>query len=406
MIMPFAAIMRVACQEITVYNTLNSGLPDNTVRTIAAAENGALWIGTDWGLARWQNNVLTNYNISNAGLPDNSIRSIAVDAQNRVWAGTFIGGLAIIENDTVAAIYNTLNSPLPDDHVRAIAFDTAGAWIGTTGGLAYKRDTAWQVYQTANSILRSDNITSILIDEGHRVWAGTVNGGLVMIDDTVWTLYRNDNSGLSDNTVLDMAADAGNSIWMAQPAGGLTAFNGSIWLNFNTVTSNAPANSYNGVAIIDNVKYLSSIADGLVVYRGGIMWEQYNTAGTAMPQNELLCIEAGDSGCLWIGTLSSGLVKFCEPDTSISIAVPLLAEASVFPVPASYVLNIRLSNISSAMQANIYDVGGRKMTTRKITNADAMEIPLGNLADGIYFLEVAATGNRDIIKFVKASGIR
>lgn len=388
-------------QEIIIYDTDNSDLPDNTIRAITEAEDGAVWVGTDWGLARLQNNSWINYNSSNAGLPDNSIRSVALDGAGKIWVGTFLGGLAILENDTVGTVYNSLNSPLPDDQVRAIAFDTAGVWIGTTGGLVYKSDTVWQVYNMGNSILRSNNIASILIDSSHRVWVGTVNGGLLLIDDTTWTLYRNNNSALPDNTILDLALDADNNIWIASPAAGITAFDGSTWLNFNIVNSNSPTNSYNGIVIINDVKYMSSFTDGLAVYRGGTTWENYNTGNSGIPQDDLLCIEAGDSGCVWLGTLSSGLVKFCEEYVLVPVMSSGYAEIMVFPVPASSLLNVYFSSDVVVREASIYNLGGTKVFSEKSVHSNSFQIQLSEFPQGIYFLEIIFLEGKLIKKLMK-----
>jgi hypothetical protein len=80
----------------TVYNTSNSGLPDNYVRAIAIDGQGNKWIGTDGGgLAKFDGVRWTVYNTSNSGLPDNWVNAIAIDGQGNKWIGTFGGGLAV-----------------------------------------------------------------------------------------------------------------------------------------------------------------------------------------------------------------------------------------------------------------------------------------------------------------------
>ncbi len=389
-------------QTITVFNTSNSGLPDNTVRVIEKSADGSIWVGTDWGIARFQNGAWATFNAANAGLPDNSIRSIAIDAQGKIWIGMFLGGLAILEDDTVTTIFNSTNSPLPDNHVRSLAFDTAGTWIGTTGGLVYKRDTSWRVYDINNSILKSNNIASLLVDNLHRVWAGTVNGGLLRVEDTTWTLFRNNNSGLPDNTALDLATDSESSIWIASPAGGVTAFDGSNWEIFNTVNSNTPTNSFNGIAILGGIKYLSSVASGLVIYRGGVLWENFTTQNSSLPQDDLLCVEAGDSNCIWMGTLSSGVVRFCEKDTVDFVSPAEEKMISVFPVPASTEVSIHFPHLSEISEISMFDISGRKIYSTHLFQSNPLTIPLSNFSDGIYFLQIAGADKKEMLKLVKS----
>src|SRR4030095_434692 len=86
--------LTVAQPGWTIYNTSNSPIPENAVRCIAIDGNGVKWIGTDFGLASFDDVTWTIYQTSNSNLPDNSIRSLAIDHQNSIWVGTFNGGLA------------------------------------------------------------------------------------------------------------------------------------------------------------------------------------------------------------------------------------------------------------------------------------------------------------------------
>lgn len=53
-----------------------SGLPDNDVRFSALDENGNKWVGTSSGLAKFNDTNWIVYNTSNSGLPDNYISSL------------------------------------------------------------------------------------------------------------------------------------------------------------------------------------------------------------------------------------------------------------------------------------------------------------------------------------------
>jgi ligand-binding sensor domain-containing protein len=78
----------------TVYNTSNSGLPNNDVWAIAIDGQGNKWIGTDGGgLAKFDGVNWTVYNTSNSGLPYNRVYAIAIDGQGNKWIGTMVEGL-------------------------------------------------------------------------------------------------------------------------------------------------------------------------------------------------------------------------------------------------------------------------------------------------------------------------
>ncbi|HXH20227.1 MAG TPA: T9SS type A sorting domain-containing protein, partial [Chitinophagales bacterium] len=212
----------------------------------------------------------------------------------------------------------------------------------------------------------------------------------------------NANSGLPDNTALGLAGDTGNNIWIASPAGGITVFDGSnSWLTFNTVNSNSPTNSFNGIAIADDVKYLSSAASGLVIYRGGTVWENYTASNSAMPQDELLCIAAGDSGCVWLGTFSNGLVKYCDTDTVNSISVQKDG-VTIYPNPAASWMLIHCRHHAPLKSIVVYDYSGRKIFSEKTIRFAPFEIAVAGFPDGIYFLEIVFNARVEMMKFVKS----
>jgi ligand-binding sensor domain-containing protein len=65
-------------QEWVVYNTSNSGLPNDYVLAIAIDGQGNRWIGTaGGGLAKFDGVNWTVYNTSNSGLPANTVYVIA-----------------------------------------------------------------------------------------------------------------------------------------------------------------------------------------------------------------------------------------------------------------------------------------------------------------------------------------
>jgi ligand-binding sensor domain-containing protein len=90
----------------TVYNTSNSGLPDNNVWAIAIDEQGNKWIGTDEKVLQSLMELIGQFiTTSNSRLPDNDVRAIAIDGQGNKWIGTYYGGLA--KFDGVNGLYIT-----------------------------------------------------------------------------------------------------------------------------------------------------------------------------------------------------------------------------------------------------------------------------------------------------------
>ncbi len=150
------------------------GLPTSNVLSIAADRDGALWVGTDDGVAIIQCAGAATDDGCDATLPvvqfdqfagylfDGEIVStIAVDGANRKWVGTGTGVWLISPaGDSVIARYTAANSPLPQDAVRTIAIDggTGDVYIGTDAGLVSFRSTATDGgTETAASVLTFPN---------------------------------------------------------------------------------------------------------------------------------------------------------------------------------------------------------------------------------------------------------
>ncbi|MDX2001114.1 MAG: two-component regulator propeller domain-containing protein [Chitinophagales bacterium] len=386
----------------TLYNNGNSPLPDNTIRSIALGPDSSIWIGTDFGLCRLKEGNWNVYQTNNSGLPDNSVRTIAFDQDNNVWVGTFLGGLAIL-SDTGWAVYSISNSRLPDNHVRAIAFDTAGLpWIGTTGGLVEMRDTGWHIYTSNNSPMWVNSISSIYIDPNNKKWIGTTNGGLATLVDTSWIIYRIANSEIPDNTIMAMEPGDNGILWCAFPAVGAGAFNGTDWLNFNIVNSNNPSNALTNLSIAPNGHiFFSSLNEGLIRYRGGLIWDQYatnlnpDTANEFLPEDNLLCVLADIDSSVWIGTSSQGLVHMqyvSVIDDTTGLATIDETSMVIFPNPSTDFVSVRSKHLIESVE--IVDLHSKKWRTLLNITTQETTIPLDGLPSGMYMMGLAINGQK------------
>jgi hypothetical protein len=71
---------------------------------------------------------------------------------------------------------------------------------------------------------------------------------------------------------------------------------------------------------------------------------------------------------------------------------------SIYPNPASTILNIKLIDNSSIDHLTISDLSGKKIIEQK---SNQTFINVEGLAQGIYVLEVVSDGNKNVSKFVK-----
>jgi len=113
----------------------NQRLPNTWIRSLLAARDGTLWIGTLEGLASWVDGTLTEY----PELAGHSVNALVADREGTVWAGGYLGGIGLSRTSTgtLCAIKN--GSAQCDNN-------GWGPWVGTLyedpGG------TLWATSQT------------------------------------------------------------------------------------------------------------------------------------------------------------------------------------------------------------------------------------------------------------------
>ena len=136
------------------YDKLNSGLINNRISCIATDNLGNKWIadGYWWiegtGLTKFDGTNWEVFNTSNSELPSNQVRSIAVDELDNIWIGTE-NGLAKFDGINWQ-IFHSSNSILPTNEVNCITIDEGNTiWIGTNLGLAKFDGINWEVYNNS-----------------------------------------------------------------------------------------------------------------------------------------------------------------------------------------------------------------------------------------------------------------
>lgn len=371
-ILAVALTFTTQAQGWQLYNTQNSGLPDNTVYQVAIAPNGTKWIATNNGLARFDGSNWTVFTTAN-GLPDNSIRSVFVDPNGIVWAGTFTGGIAKY-NGTGFTTYSTNNSNLPDNFVRNFAFEAPNTlWIVTGGGPAKLKNDTITGFDLSMQGLESNSTASVAVKANGIKVIGLINGGFAYYNDTTFTFYTHSNSSLPDNTVLSISLDAQDNPYMAMPDGGIIAhFGGNIWQVYNAVIIPAmTTNSYHCI-LKDSLGqgfWAGSFENGIVRYNGGANWETFSTGNSAIPDNHILHL-AKEGSILWVATENNGLAAF---DITSGIN-----ETTIDPSIQTYIgqsgLTVSANNKLQAVQ--VFSTDGRLLAEQTHIEANTTTLPL------------------------------
>jgi len=201
-------------------------------------KQGRLWLATDEGLFRYDQNMNT---YSGNFMPAKfKVVTLSPDKQGVLWIGSDGAGLwTLTENAPQATPITKANgSPLINSNsVFVITEDTEGRkWIGTLrGGINIVDPTTLPfkkaVYEPATGGNLVDNfILSFCEDEKHNVWIGTDGAGLRYWDraKNSYESYRHnstDPTSLSSNFITSIIKDYQGDLWMSTWFGGIDKYN-------------------------------------------------------------------------------------------------------------------------------------------------------------------------------------
>lgn len=171
------------------YNGINwtkvVSLEDVKIHAVAFSGNGDIWIGfIESGVRRIQpDGTYQDFNTSNSQLTNDNIRSLTIDEMERVWIATAGGGINIYDNGNWSS-YRVGDEGVQSDNINALAQDRFGRiWAGTDKGTSYFDSTTgkWTLYTDFNTLAigfgKSDHERCSYQDD--PIWVGTNGLGLL-----------------------------------------------------------------------------------------------------------------------------------------------------------------------------------------------------------------------------------
>jgi ligand-binding sensor domain-containing protein len=257
-----------------LFNSLNSPLPKNFIRSVKVDSGGAVWMvywdpgfittgvarfdGANWSV--WPHN-------SSMGLGDTiALDNIAIDAGGKVWVGTDSPkGLARWDGTKWTRVLPSATASGPfqpylgrDNRVWALCGNEvrvldAGTWLakptpagdgqdwmslhakadGTyylgswNGLLAYNGGSSWQTLQTPAPVME------IVSDTAGQVWWSSLKQLYKFVDWSSWRAYSAANTGLTNYFSDSIAFDPSGKLWVGTSGGGACTFDGQAWKGYN-----------------------------------------------------------------------------------------------------------------------------------------------------------------------------
>jgi len=190
-------------------------LPSSTITSLVASRDGTLWVGTRKGLSSWKNGKLTQY----ADLAGLAIRALVEDHEGSIWAGTNgsagppDGKLCKIQNGSVQCSPEVSGV---DDGVFGLHTDSKGnLWVGLEAGVWRWRPGPPQFY--AVSGLPNGRMQGMADSEDGSVLIAATGAVMRLADEKAEAVYRFP-AARRGFRFLRMLRDRDGGLWVC-PAG-------------------------------------------------------------------------------------------------------------------------------------------------------------------------------------------
>jgi signal transduction histidine kinase/ligand-binding sensor domain-containing protein/DNA-binding response OmpR family regulator len=318
--------------NLTTFGSSN-GLSQNSIYCCYKDRYGFMWFGTQDGLNKYDGYRVVVYkhrNSNTRSISANFITSVAEDKNGDLWVGTRIGGLNkyVRSHDSFISYKHdpAKKSSISSNNITVIYKDRESKlWVGTEDGLNLLNEkngtfTRFTNITNVSQSLSSSYITSLYEDLNKQFWVGTVNG-LNLIDkksNKATRFFDQHNGGkLASNYINVITEDNRRQLWMgtnkglklldrrtgafsyyavepdkhsvdaSNPVFCITQYNGQFWLGTNTTLQ------------------LFNPFEKRLIPIG-----EKTGDNNLMPNDAIYSILQDNSGILWIGTSSQGILKY------------------------------------------------------------------------------------------------
>lgn len=386
----------------TVYNSVNSGLPHNSIQSISIDNNDVIWVGTQQGgLARFDGTNWSVWNMSNSNLPGNFIIFAKVLANGEVWLSIINSGtshlywVSKLAGNTITNFSDVIDGY---DIVDAFTFRNNKVWVSSNEGLYVYQNNTFLPFNTAGQCIPEAAVSDILFVTLDKYWIalsdyffdGLHAHGLLQIEQNNCTHYDSNNSDFpTNNYVGELVLDKNNpdKVWMNTNSG-VVSFDGTDWEVFRPSTSGPRCFVIDSSGAI----WASFWWDGFQKYDG--VWHSYQSV--VNDQINALAIDSHDN--IWVGTLTSGLIKLERTD-SITATPDVSSVSPIKCYPTIFGQELYIEQEQDRTSSLVLtDINSRVVVQEKCTGRKTTISMSGrNLPPGAYFYCIK-NENNDILQ--------
>ena len=280
------------------YNESNTGVPLKSIKQVIE-KDGLLWFATAFGLIKYDGAVWIVYNTSNSNITNDNVLSLAADNEGKLFVGTSYGLCYLKDN----VLYKPTWSPY---EIKSIEVDSANIkWIGTGdfGLFKYNDTTFTHIYSSAWPYFPYySDVLSIKRISRNRILVGTDWDGLYLFENNSWKEIGNSHGYTA------LCEDRNEKFWIG------TGYGLGLLLYENGYYSEIPGKSKPQLMglcdiQIDNDGNLwfidgGSLASGNLIGNrltkfNNKVWTTFTSDNSALP-NRITCILADQNNSIWV----------------------------------------------------------------------------------------------------------
>jgi ligand-binding sensor domain-containing protein/signal transduction histidine kinase len=279
------------------------GLSNGFVRVIFEDRQRRLWVGTDQGLFRWEQERLRRVD-NTPSIPRMGVHAITEDRAGRLLVGG--GGLLVLQGEQ--ASHYTSTEAQADNSIRTLRQTADGAlWVGTISGLRRLPEGLNGNPFNTPRLISQTNVSYLLESRRGQLWIGTYGQGLLCYHNGQIEKFAAP-AVLPHNNVLALFDDGEDDIWVGTQ-GGLLRLSPSAASTITTA---------DGVPQSINTIYQDARGPLYVAALNGRLFQVEGQ--TLMPAPLPASVRSlpvrnvfrDSAGTLWLGTDGQGMVKLTE----------------------------------------------------------------------------------------------
>jgi ligand-binding sensor domain-containing protein/ActR/RegA family two-component response regulator len=283
----------------------DEGLNPNVTR-IVQDRIGFLWIGTGNGLFRYDGQQFRRFGIEE-GLPGSSVRAIEEAPDGALWILT-AHGLARYRNRTL----ETVEASLPGQELRALAIGAnGGIYLGSDHGMAYASAAAGDTRPDFVPMtgIPAQSIGGILAETDGKVWFGC-GERLCLLEQRRLRVFE-ESAGLPDDRWASLLRDRTGTLWV-RGARHLYVLPPNAARFTPREEGLAEASDF-GTTLVEerDGRVLAATARGLARWDGA----GWQTVGAAqgLASDAVVTAWPDREGSIWIGMWGSGMARWASP---------------------------------------------------------------------------------------------